>query len=85
MIYYDRPDTEGPKLSDYSKAAVSDPESLKTVLSMSLGIKGCPVIKKRLLFMYKQTRIHIDEVEGLGNFMELEVLITFDYITRQLP
>ena len=37
-----------------------------------MGVKG-EVRKRRHLFIYEQTRIHVDEVEGLGNFMELEV------------
>ena len=45
---------------------------LQTVLSRSLGIKGI-VKKKREIYMVGQTRVHVDEVEGLGNFMELEV------------
>lgn len=39
---------------------------------MALGVKGL-VKKKRMLWLYNQTRIHVDEVEGLGNFLELEV------------
>jgi adenylate cyclase class IV len=42
------------------------------VLTQALGARG-QVKKRRLLFMYQQTRIHVDKVEGLGNFMELEV------------
>ena len=37
-----------------------------------MGIKG-DVKKTRYLYMVGQTRVHVDEVEGLGNFMELEV------------
>ena len=33
------------------------------------------VEKKRLLYMYNNTRIHLDEVKGLGNFLELETLV----------
>ena len=64
---------EGPKLSDFSKTTIPDPLALKEVLSKALGVKGV-VLKKRILFMYNQTRIHIDDVVGLGDFMELEVL-----------
>lgn len=42
------------------------------ILTQSIGVLG--VVKKtRLLYMVGQTRIHIDEVDGLGNFVELEV------------
>ena len=41
-------------------------------LGKALGVKG-RVKKTRLLYMVGQTRVHVDEVEGLGNFMELEV------------
>lgn len=44
----------------------------KAVLSMALGVKGT-VKKRRVLHIVDQTRIHIDEVDGLGHFMELEV------------
>lgn len=51
---------------------VTDPTSLKEVLTMALGVNGY-VKKTRLLLHYKQTRIHIDEVLDLGSFLELEV------------
>ena len=74
LIYYERPDQDGPKRSDYYLAKTDDPESLKTALSLALGMRG--VVKKtRYLYMVGQTRIHIDEVEGLGYFMELEVVM----------
>lgn len=74
LIYYERPDQDGPKRSDYHLAKTEDPESLKNVLTLALGIRGV-VRKTRYLYMVEQTRIHLDEVEGLGHFMELEVVM----------
>ena len=74
LIYYDRPDKPGPKQSRYVLSTTGDPDGLKKVLQEALGIEGI-VRKKRHLFLVGQTRIHIDEVEGLGSFLELEVVI----------
>ncbi len=74
LIYYTRPDQEGPKRSDYHIAYTSDPENLKHVLELAYGIRG--VVKKtRYLYLVGQTRVHLDDVEGLGQFMELEVVM----------
>eukprot|EP00057_Strongylocentrotus_purpuratus_P023642 XP_011678116.1 PREDICTED: uncharacterized protein LOC586260 [Strongylocentrotus purpuratus] len=74
LIAYIRLDQDGPKQSKYSITEVDDPESLKQTLGMACGVRG--VVKKtRTLMMIGQTRLHIDEVEGLGNFMELEVVL----------
>jgi len=74
LIYYTRPDQEGPKRSDYHIAHTTDPENLKRVLELAYGIRG--VVKKtRYLYLVGQTRVHLDDVEGLGQFMELEVVI----------
>lgn len=74
LIYYTRPDQEGPKRSDYHIARTSEPEDLKRVLELAYGIRGV-VRKKRYLYLVGQTRIHLDDVEGLGQFMELEVVM----------
>lgn len=74
LIYYTRPDQEGPKRSDYHIAYTSDPENLKRVLELAYGFRG--VVKKtRYLYLVGQTRIHLDDVEDLGQFMELEVVM----------
>ena len=74
LIYYTRPDQEGPKRSDYHIAHSSDPGNLKRVLELSYGIRG--VVKKtRYLYLVGQTRVHLDDVDGLGHFMELEVVM----------
>lgn len=74
LIYYERPDQDGPKRSDYHLAETRDPENLKTALSLALGVRGV-VRKTRYLYMAGQTRIHLDDVEGLGHFVELEVVM----------
>jgi len=74
LIYYERDDVSGPKRSNYLVYTTSDPNSLKATLSASLGIRGV-VRKQRSLYQVGQTRIHLDEVEGLGTFLELEVVL----------
>jgi len=74
LIYYERPDQDGPKRSNYHLAKTNDPENLKTTLALALGVRGV-VRKTRYLYMVGQTRIHVDDVEGLGHFMELEVVM----------
>lgn len=74
LIYYTRPDREGPKRSDYQLSLTSDPENLKRVLELAYGIRGI-VRKTRYLYLVDQTRVHLDDVEGLGQFMELEVVM----------
>ena len=74
LIYYSRPDQEGPKRSDYFVSPTTDPESLKRVLTLAYGMRGI-VRKTRYLYLVGQTRVHLDDVEGLGQFMELEVVM----------
>ena len=74
LIYYTRPDREGPKRSDYHISLTPDPKNLKRVLELAYGIRGI-VRKTRYLYLVDQTRVHLDDVEGLGQFMELEVVM----------
>ena len=74
LVYYERPDQDGPKRSNYHIYETRDPAGLKTALSMALGVRGI-VRKTRYLYLAGQTRIHLDDVEGLGQFMELEVVL----------
>lgn len=75
LISYLRPDSSGPKLSEYTRVRIEDATALKEALASSLGIRG--VLKKtRRLFMVGQTRIHLDKVDGLGEFLEIEVVLS---------
>jgi predicted adenylyl cyclase CyaB len=74
LIYYTRPDQEGPKRSDYHISYTSDPENLKRVLDLAYRVRGI-VRKTRYLYLVGQTRVHLDDVESLGQFIELEVVM----------
>jgi len=74
LIRYERSDVAGLRSSRYSIARTSDPAVLREILSQTLGITGV-VRKTRTVYLVGQTRIHIDQVEGLGNFLELEVVL----------
>jgi len=72
LIAYHRPDGDAPRGSTYSRVMIDDAEGLIRALESTVGIRG-EVKKRRLLFGEERTRIHFDEVEGLGFFLELEV------------
>jgi len=74
LIYYTRPEQQGPKLSNYEISETSDPQGLKNILHTAYGIRNT-VIKVRHLYMFGRTRIHFDRVESLGDFIELEVVL----------
>ncbi len=74
LIYYRRPDATEPEESSYVLSPAADPESLAAALGGALGVRGV-VRKKRTLYRVGRTRVHLDEVEGLGDFLELEVVL----------
>jgi predicted adenylyl cyclase CyaB len=82
LIYYDREDRSGPKQSNYIISFTSDPVLLKTILSNALGVRGI-VRKQRLLYRVGNTRIHLDEVERLGSFLEFEVELSSGHSPKQ--
>jgi adenylate cyclase class IV len=74
LIHYHRPDTGEAKASDYVRVPVPDPAALREALTRACGLLG-RVRKQRWLLLAGATRIHLDRVEGLGDFMELEVVL----------
>ncbi len=74
LIAYERPDDSGPKESVYTRVACEDASVLVRALSSVLPVRG-EVRKRRELFIAGRTRIHVDEVAGLGSFVELEVVL----------
>jgi predicted adenylyl cyclase CyaB len=74
LIFYERPDHAGPKESSYVRYACHEPAALAAILGRALGVRGI-VEKRREVFMIGRTRTHLDEVRGLGSFLELEVVL----------
>lgn len=74
LIHYQRPDAEGPKLSRYVISPVPEPESLREALTRACGLLG-RVRKERILVLVGSTRLHLDKVEGLGEYLEIEVVL----------
>lgn len=77
LIHYHRDDAAGPKESSYVLAPVADCGPLREALTRAYGQAG-RVRKRRTLVMCGRTRIHLDRVEGLGEFLELEVVLRDD-------
>ena len=72
LIHYQREDRDEPTESEYVLSLTNDPDTLKEALSNALGVRAV-VRKNRRVYVVERTRIHLDEVEGLGDFIELEV------------
>ena len=74
LIFYRRDDISGPKTSTYSVVETDCPGALRALLAAALGERAV-VRKQRHLYLVGRTRIHLDAVEGLGDFLELEVVL----------
>jgi predicted adenylyl cyclase CyaB len=74
LIFYQRANERGPKESFYLRAPTANPEVLREALSRAYGQAG-RVVKRRTLYLVGRTRMHLDRVEGLGHFLELEVVL----------
>ena len=74
LIFYQRPELNCPNLSIYQISTTTEPDSLRDALALAYGILGT-VRKQRTLYLLGKTRIHLDRVDGLGDFLELEVVL----------
>jgi predicted adenylyl cyclase CyaB len=75
LIQYHREDQAEFRASNYRVVPVSDAGQMKAALIAALGLRG-EVRKRRELLMYHNVRIHLDEVAGLGTFIEYEAVIS---------
>ena len=74
LIHYERENSRGPKESRYVTFPTNDPVMLKNALSNALGVRAV-IRKRRTVYFCGQTRIHFDRVDGLGEFIEFEVVL----------
>ena len=82
LIFYQRVNQTGPKESFYLRSPTTSPETLRESLSLAYGQIG-RIRKYRTLFLVGRTRVHLDRVEGLGHFLELEVMLVGDEPAEQ--
>lgn len=74
LIAYERADSPELRNSDYRLISIGDPAELKAALSETLG--GRVVVdKRREIFLHHNVRIHLDQVAGLGEFLEFEAVL----------
>lgn len=74
LIWYDRADDTAVRLSRYLLVEVPDVDATRELLGAALGVRGT-VRKRREVYLYRFVRIHLDQVEGLGDFVELEAVL----------
>ena len=84
LIVYFRKIRKGSRESRYYRVPLTSHSFfvVKSALSFIFGIK-VKVVKKRDLYIYKNTRIHIDTVNELGNFVELETVCKNSYGNKE--
>lgn len=73
LIAYHRPDGADARLSDYSIVR-GEIAGMKAFLADALGVAAI-VDKQREVWMWKNVRIHLDHVRGLGTFIEFEAVL----------
>lgn len=85
LVYYKRPDIFNSKYSKYYiiNVPIFFSKTIKHLLSFIFGFKVI-VNKKRDLFIYKNTRIHLDQVNNLGEFIELETVFVKNVKEKEL-
>ena len=74
LISYTRPDEATAKRSDYRLVPVTEVHAMRDALTAALGVR-VEVEKRREIFLRENVRIHLDEVVGLGSFLEFEAVL----------
>jgi adenylate cyclase, class 2 len=74
LIFYERANRAEARICHYQLVPVLDGSALKTALAAALGTRGV-VRKRREIYFWHNVRIHLDDVAGLGTFVELEAVL----------
>jgi len=82
LIFYERTNQAGPKSSHFQLVKIEDTKGLKEALAKSNGIKVV-VEKQREIYYIDNVKFHIDEVPGLGSFIEIEAGNILSDLTRE--
>jgi adenylate cyclase, class 2 len=77
LIQFERASEPQQRESQYRIVEVDDPDTLIAALTDVLGVRVV-VAKRRRLFLWRNVRIHLDRVQGLGDFIELEAVAPTD-------
>jgi adenylate cyclase, class 2 len=73
LIHYARPNEAGPKSSEVNMMQVSNGVELKSLLTTALGVQVV-VDKYREIYFIGNVKFHVDRVQGLGHFVEIEAI-----------
>ncbi len=87
LIFYNRPNQEGPKLSKVLLHKPTETDSLNEVLTAAMDVKVV-VDKQRHIYFIDNVKFHVDEVKGLGSFAEIEAIdetgkVAIDILQKQ--
>lgn len=82
LIHYHRPNEAGPKKSEVTLFKSTPGSTLKSLLTHALGILVI-VDKKREIYFIDNVKFHIDQVDQLGSFMEIEAIDEDGSITQE--
>jgi len=77
LIYYRRPEGRDQRWSDYTILPAAPPARWRGTLEKALGVKAV-VDKRRIVYLHRNARIHLDNVKGIGRFVEIEVVVRKD-------
>ena len=75
LIVYERPDTQSARTSRFVRLPAAECAATRRLLTAMFGVAVC-VRKQREVWLYQNARIHLDRVTGLGDFVEIEVVVT---------